>query len=134
MNGDLRTCRSCRRMFYDYVGRHLCPECAKKEEDDFKKVKDYLWEHKNSTLYETSEACDVDPATIRQWLREERLTFTGSGDTGLACESCGTAILSGQYCPECRAKLVKELGSIERQKEAPVRQVVKDNRSRMRFL
>lgn len=87
---------------------------------------------------EVSEACEVFPEQIRQWIREERLQFADDSSIKVPCESCGKMINSGRFCDKCKANLQNgfrealEGGNPGK----PVRQdiEVQNSRNRMYFL
>lgn len=99
---NVRNCRNCGRIFNYVVGPILCPACREKMEEKFQEVKEYIREHKGVGIMEVSEACDVDAAQIRQWLREERLEVTEDSAIYLVCESCGASIRTGRFCEKCK--------------------------------
>ncbi len=79
---EVRTCKSCGRMF-NCIGRTpLCPACADEMEKKFQQVKEYVWEHRSATLQDISENNDVSVKQLRQWVREERLTFSDKSPVG----------------------------------------------------
>jgi DNA-directed RNA polymerase subunit RPC12/RpoP len=134
---NIRKCTICHHLFqYSGYGRIVCPTCRAQDEEQFKKVKDYLRNNPGRTLIQTAEDCDVPQERIRAWLREERLEYTGTGETGLRCEHCGTPILSGTICETCRQQLNRVAGELRNSIEKPVETVVKKERDKekMRFL
>ena len=133
---DIRNCRNCGRLFTDFVGRHLCNECMKADDELFDRVRDYIRENPDATIFSTSEACEVSEAKIRQWLKEERLEYKEHLGSGLYCEKCGAPISTGRYCGKCKTALTREFGAILRTNEAAVKPEVKkkDDGSKMRFL
>ena len=130
---EVKSCRTCKRLFNYVAGPVRCPACSDALEKRFQKVKQYIWDNKSASLQEISEANDVSIGQLRQWVREERLSFTDESPVGLECESCGTTIKTGRYCDSCKNKLGTTLMSVlpkEKKPEAPV----KDSRSRMRSI
>jgi len=103
---NVRNCRRCGKI-YHYDGSPICPQCRKEEEEDFKRVKDYLYEHPGATLPEVANATKVSPEKILRFLKEERLEIVGESNIILECERCGKAIKTGRLCDECK----KEVGS-----------------------
>ncbi|ADQ41183.1 Flagellar operon protein YvyF [Caldicellulosiruptor acetigenus I77R1B] len=103
---DVRNCRRCGKI-YLYDGSPICPQCRKEEEEDFKKVKEYLYDHPGATLPEVSNATGVSPEKILRFLKEERLEIVGESNIILECERCGKAIKTGRLCDECK----KEVGT-----------------------
>lgn len=103
---NVRNCKKCGRLFV-WTGVPICPQCQKEEEEDFKKVKDYLYEYPGATLPQVSQATGVSPEKILRFLKEERLEIVGESNIVLECERCGKAIKTGRLCDECK----KEVGS-----------------------
>lgn len=132
---NVRNCRNCGRLFNYITGIVICPACKESLEAKFQEVKEYIREHKGVGIQEVSEACDVESAQIRQWLREERLEVTENSALFLNCESCGTPIRCGRYCDKCKMELTKGLSSVLKdgqQKQMPVED--KAPGARMRFI
>ncbi|MCR5525982.1 MAG: hypothetical protein K6F39_01190 [Lachnospiraceae bacterium] len=69
-------------------------------EEQFSRVKDYVYDHQGCTVEEVSKKCQADPRNIRQWVREGRLEYVNLS-AALTCMRCGKPIHSGKYCPEC---------------------------------
>lgn len=133
---EVRTCKSCGRMFNSVGRTPLCPSCAEKLEEKFQQVKEYVWEHRTATMQDISENNDVSMKQIRQWVREERLSFADDSPVGLECEKCGATIRTGRFCEACKAKLNNDLSSVTRKKETPKEKWKdpRDNKNRMRYL
>lgn len=132
---NVRNCRNCGRLFNYISGIVICPACKESLEAKFQEVKEYIREHKGAGIQEVAEACDVETAQIRQWLREERLEVTENSALFLNCESCGTPIRSGRYCDKCKTELTRDLNGIlkdSRQSQKPVED--KAQGARMRFI
>lgn len=106
---DVRSCRSCGRLFNYLQGPPICPGCRKKLEEKFTQVKDYIRENETATIHRISEDNDVSVKQIRQWIREERLTFTDNSPVGIECESCGTMIRTGRFCDKCKNNMANNL-------------------------
>ena len=81
---EVRNCRVCNRVF-DYLGYgpQVCPECLKKEEELFEKVRSYLESHPRATLVQTTQDTGVPLRKLQAWIKEERLA----------------------YCPKCIGKM-----------------------------
>ncbi len=133
---DVRNCRNCGKLFNYLSGPHICPACREALEEKFKEVKKYIQDHKGVTIPEVSEACEVDPQQIRQWIREERLEFADGGVTGISCEKCGAPIPTGRFCEKCKAEMANNLNSVMPKKKTEPAKVKKDPRDnpKMRFL
>ena len=101
---EIKSCRSCKKLFQYISGDVVCPNCRKLVEEDFKKVKEYIWTNKGCTIQEVSEACEVSPKMIKYWLREGRLELE-SPSVELTCDKCNKPISSGKMCSKCTAEL-----------------------------
>ena len=134
---EVRNCRECGRLFNYIGGPRMCPNCKKKLEDQFVQVRTYVKEHKDASVQEVSEANDVSVQQIRQWVREERLSFSSDSPIGIDCEKCGKMIRSGRFCPECVNEMTNGFNSaMGRTATAYVPPKKTDTRdgARMRFL
>lgn len=102
---DLRNCSKCGRLF-GYVGKPICSYCAGEEEDEFGKVKEYLYDNPGSTVFEVSEATGVGTDKIMRFLKEERLQVSSENpNTLLECEKCSRPISTGRFCKNCKNDL-----------------------------
>lgn len=130
---EVRNCKGCGRLFNYMGGKPLCPNCIAVLEDKFKEVKEYLRENVYCTMQELADQNDVTIQQIKQWVREERLTFTSDSPLTIECENCGAPIKTGKYCINCVAKLQNSLQSVIKKPEQVVKKQVRDG-DRMRFL
>lgn len=132
---DIRNCKNCGRL-YNYFGKMLCPECMKKLDDDFTKVKKYLRENPNASIAVVAEENDVSVKQIRDWIREERLIVSEGQAIGITCDACGKPIRTGKFCNDCRTKVTKDLKGVQMaQNPMQEREGVKSSsRDRMRYL
>ena len=128
-------CKICKRLFNHIGGPHICPQCKDKLELKFQEVKQYIYEHKNTSITEVSEEMDVPVAMIKKWVREERLMLTDAMGE-LECENCGTAIKTGRFCEACKKKMAGKLESVYAKEEKPhlEEKTTRDKQARMRFL
>lgn len=131
---EVQTCSKCGRLFnWVEIGPRLCPFCKEKEEDTFKEVKEYLWDHRGATMIEVIENCGATEKQIKQWIREQRIEFSKESGVTVDCERCGRPIFSGKMCSECRKQMEAELKALSTGEELPVRKKGRD-RDRMRFI
>ena len=131
---EIRNCRECGKMFNYIAGMPICSSCARKLDEKFTQVKQYIYDNPGVGIQQVSQDNDVSVNLIKKWVREERLTFTAGSSVGIDCERCGKTILSGRFCEECKKQVTKQLGSAyEKPAQAPVKKNDKTN-PKMRFL
>lgn len=131
---ELRSCRMCGKM-YSYIGKitPFCPKCMKELEEKFDICKRYIKENPGANIQKVSEETGVSVRMIKQWVREERLSFSDKSLVGIECESCGANILMGRFCAQCKQKLANSLSnSIKKPQQAPVQS--QKSSAKMRFL
>ena len=107
---ELKTCSKCGRTFADSTGTmNFCSRCIPDIEDEFKIVRDYLYDNPGATVKQVSEATGVSETIILKLLRDERIELTDESAGILKCQSCGTDIKMGKYCENCKHNLAKDL-------------------------
>ncbi len=134
---NIRNCRVCGRIFNYISGAPVCPSCRETQEAKFQEVKEYIREHRGVGIAEVAEACDVEPAQIRQWLKEDRLEVTEDSAVFLNCELCGAPIRSGKYCERCKLSMTKGFGDVlksSRPAPPPQKPAGDEQSAKMRFL
>ncbi|MCR5627387.1 MAG: flagellar protein [Lachnospiraceae bacterium] len=134
---NVKNCKRCNKIFEAAFGfETICPACKEAEEEEYKRVKDFVWDHPGVTINEVAEICDVDPKMIKEWLREERLSLINSSGGELKCELCGTFISAGRYCPKCKDKMIHQMREVT--EKPKLTGVVNDQKhsedEKMRFL
>lgn len=104
----IKNCKECGKLFqYDGISR-LCYKCRKKDDEDFRKVKEYLYEHPKETVTVVSEETEVSEDKILRYLREGKLEIVGENPGILLdCEGCGKSIRTGRYCEQCAREMEK---------------------------
>lgn len=132
---NVRNCKKCGKLFNYVAGASICPACKDALEKKFQEVKKYIQENRGATIHDVVEECEVDAQQVRQWVREERLEFSGDGVTGIVCERCGATIATGRFCQKCKNEMTEDLGSALPQKPKE-EQKKKDTKApaKMRFL
>jgi len=131
---DVRNCKGCGRLFNYMPGPRLCPECRRKLEDKFQTVKEYIRDNPHAPLGTVAEENDVTVAQLKQWVREERLTFSDDSPVSLDCENCGAPIKTGRFCENCKVILHKDLNSAINKPRFEPQQKKQKDKDRMRFL
>ncbi|HHU70177.1 MAG TPA: MerR family transcriptional regulator [Thermoanaerobacterales bacterium] len=106
---DLRNCPICGKLFV-FMTRNMCPDCIKKEDEEFDLVREYINEHAEATIDEVSEATGIPPSKILKFLKEGRLMISPNNiNIVLRCEMCDEPILTGRYCKKCAEEFAKGL-------------------------
>lgn len=118
---NIRNCKECGKLFqYDGISK-LCFTCRKNDDEDFRRVKEYLYENPKETITVVSEETEVSEDKILRYLREGKLEITGdSAGILLDCESCGKAIRTGRYCDQCAHDLERGLKAGFQRKEKQI--------------
>jgi len=106
---ELKNCPECGKLFV-YVHRNLCPDCLKKDEENFEQVREYLNNNPKATIEEVSKGTDVPVKKILGYLKEGRLILQSNNvNITLNCEICGEPILTGRICAKCTSRFKKAL-------------------------
>ena len=133
---NVRNCRNCGCIFNYVTGPVICPACREKLEEKFQEVKEYIRDNKGAGIPEVAEACDVEVAQIRQWLREGRLELTEDAQMDLSGETCGKPIRSGRFCEKCTLNMSRGFQEVlNAGKDTSPRQAKNDGEGpKMRYL
>ena len=105
---EIRQCDFC-RMPYQSLGNKICKDCLTKLDEDFIKIKEYLYENDGAGIEEVVEATGITKKAIMHLLKEERLIVgSDTGDIGaiLKCESCKKPIRTGKMCADCKKEVM----------------------------
>jgi len=88
-------------------------DCKKQDEINFKRVKEYLYEHPGASLHEVSKELEISVQQIKMYLKEGRLEIVGeNGNMFLECEKCGKSITTGRFCKECANEVTSDIKSV----------------------
>ncbi|HHV59487.1 MAG TPA: MerR family transcriptional regulator [Clostridiaceae bacterium] len=105
-----RNCIRCGKVFTYVYGLPICNDCRKQDEEDFKRVKEYLYDNPGASMSQVASDLGISVKKIKNFLREGRLEIVGDGaNMFLECERCGKSIKSGLYCEECERALKEDL-------------------------
>jgi len=112
---DLRNCIKCGAL-YLFTGQDTCPACRRGTEEDYEKIRAYLWKNRGAGLEEIHAGTGVPRAAILKFLRQGRLMLNGEAPTLLSCEFCGQPINTGRLCRRCARDLAVRVG-LDREKD-----------------
>jgi flagellar operon protein (TIGR03826 family) len=105
---EIRNCPRCGKIF-TYLGRPICSKCVEIEENEFKLVKEYIYDNPGATISEVSQETGVTVEKIMRFLREERLEIKSENcNLLLECEKCGRSIKTGRFCEKCKEQINKD--------------------------
>ncbi len=126
---EIRNCPRCGKIFTSF-GRPICGRCLETEENEFKVVKEYIYDNPGATISEVSQETEVSVEKIMRFLREERLEIKSeNSNLLLECERCGRGIKSGRFCDNCKAQINndfrREFG-MDKKEPAPMPKVKTD--------
>lgn len=101
---EMKSCNICGR-FFELEGAvsDTCPICRKYYEDNYNKLREYLFLHPKATIFEVSTTLDIPLKVIKRYLREERLEIVEHVNTFLLCEQCKKPLRSGMLCKSCKS-------------------------------
>lgn len=107
---ELKNCSKCKRTFGAQEGQELCSKCgAEYIEEDFRKVRDYLYDYPGADVKEVSEATGVSEAVILRLLKQDRIEIVKDKNLVRHCDKCKKIIQSGRICEDCKNNLAKDL-------------------------
>lgn len=131
---NVKNCKKCGKIFNYVLGAPICPSCREQLDEKFQEVKKYIQDNPGVGIPHVSEACDVEPSQIRQWVREERLEFVEGSAVDLACEKCGCSIRTGRFCDRCKASMINTMNSSFSRTKPAAEPENRNAAARMRFL
>jgi predicted amidophosphoribosyltransferase len=99
----LRNCVECNQVFVHPVNK-LCPDCTKKRNELFEKVKEYIRTHPNARIHEVVVDTGVEFDLVREFIDEGRLKIVPV-DVEFRCQICGTRLSAGRICNQCKTDL-----------------------------
>lgn len=103
---DIRNCARCGKMMV-YTGSPICPECRRREEEEYEKVRAFLTQNPGASISAIEEATGVPAQTILDFFRRGLLELSASSDSALVCAICKRPIEKGRICPECEKNLIR---------------------------
>jgi len=108
---SIRNCKRCGRVFPAVSSEKLCSRCRTTDDDDYKVVREYIYDNPGADVKEVAEETAVAEDKILKFLRDGKLLLKGENAKVLDCERCGKGIATGRFCDECSRDLARELKS-----------------------
>ena len=106
---SIKNCTRCGRMFQAEGPGKLCARCMNTDEEDFKVVREYVYDNPSCNIPEVAEQTGVSEEKILKFLRQGKLILKDELSMVLDCERCGKPIKSGRYCDACTAEMQRDL-------------------------
>lgn len=69
----LQNCIKCGRLMLSN-DHTLCPQCNNEEIDQFKKIRDFLYQYPNASLLEISQSTEIPLQKVLAYLRQGGIT------------------------------------------------------------
>jgi hypothetical protein len=108
----LTNCRYCGKL-YQSLGGKICPDCRKKDQEQYQAVKEYLQEFPTAPVYKVSSETNVPVKRIYQYVREGKLAIlTPDSEFCVECAKCGVKISAGLLCPACEREYNSKKGKL----------------------
>ena len=102
-------CTLCKKPFQS-IGGKVCVNCLEKLDEDFRVVRDYIYENKRADVDTVAEETGVPKKHIQFLLKEGRLIIEDlSGGSLLSCEVCKKPISTGNMCDDCKTQLARTM-------------------------
>lgn len=106
----LRNCKKCNRLFSSVDGNSLCSRCNDDIDDEFTRVREYIYDNPSSSVKDVSIATGVEADAILKWIREGKIVLS-KGSSIAFCDRCGEPTDGGRFCAKCVHELSTGLKS-----------------------
>jgi len=101
-------CSRCGRLF-NRIASSVCPDCDRKNEEIFQKLREYINENPMCNISELSDSTGVSVKRILQYIREGRIEMSKGMHGEVTCSKCGLPIVRGNYCEKCVVDIAQDL-------------------------
>lgn len=101
---NLIACKYCGSLMVK-VSRDICPDCYKKEEELFLRIKDFLKMNLGASISQVAKSCNCTESQVFGFIKSGRLERIGLGRISHPCELCGKTIDEGVMCEDCKKKI-----------------------------
>ena len=100
--GEVKTCKQCGKLYlYTGIGELLCEKYKEIDNEEFERVKEYIYSNPDATIRDTAEVTGVRVRRITAYIRENRLIIPDKSAVFIVCETCNESIKSGRICKKC---------------------------------
>ncbi len=91
------------------LGVYVCSVCRFHERMDCAVVRSRYENRKDITIEEAVETAGVEPNRMERIKRELRMGMNGLENSKHHCQKCGTLIVYGRFCENCKKRIGFEL-------------------------
>jgi uncharacterized protein len=98
---EVKNCKMCGKIFQGNEITEVCKDCITNEDSDFSRIRDFLYEHPHSSIYDVATSLNITINIIKHYLRDGRIEIVEKDNQFLTCTTCGKPIHSGWYCDDC---------------------------------
>lgn len=108
---DVRNCPRCKKLF-PFINSSICPDCQLSEEEEFKRLREFIDNHPTNSLQEISKETKIPTKEITRYIREGRLKINNSSGIEIHCAKCGKKIFTGKFCESCVVSLKADISDL----------------------
>ena len=132
---ELKSCKSCKSLFYYYQGEPICEKCQKEEASLLKVLKDYLEENPHSSMQQIYEDLEISPQLITKFIKQGVLIVSEKSPITVTCQRCHIPIQVGQYCVKCKKELSDTMEKVSQQMKSSLKtEETNTKENKLRFL
>ncbi|WP_157737861.1 hypothetical protein [Aneurinibacillus soli] len=93
------------------ISKPICPDCARKELDTVKRIREYLKprERRNTPIAHIAKELEISITYIEYLIKEKYFDVARYPSMMYGCRNCGAAITTGAYCINCINELQQEI-------------------------
>ncbi len=124
----IKNCGRCGKPFLPTASQKVCPECVRQEDEVYRRVQQYIREHREASVDEIASECEVSVDMIMGFVRTGRLELDlPDGVAASLCRVCGRPLEEGSICAKCK-RVAQQLQTLQsgRQSAAPPKPAAKD--------
>lgn len=116
---ELINCPKCGAIFTKNPFRDVCPNCWKKEEEDFDTVYHFMRKRENraATMEQVVEQTGVEEELILKFIKKGRIQLKQFPNLGYPCDRCGRIIHTGKLCEKCQREFRNDLEAFKNEEQ-----------------
>jgi flagellar operon protein (TIGR03826 family) len=116
---EIVNCPSCNALYEKNKFRDVCPDCWKKEEEQFQIVYKFMRKRINNaaTVEQIVEQTGVKEELIYKFVKRGRLHPAQFPNLGYPCDRCGRIIQKGRICDYCSQELRDDIETFQKEEQ-----------------